>query len=73
LNIYKNPSKQLFVKAINVSKKYYDYVGFKKLMAKYKTIQFWFFILKTLCLLWVNLHSINILNWSTSYSSESIQ
>lgn len=38
LNIYKNPSKQLFVKAINVSKKYYDYVGFQKLMAKYKAL-----------------------------------
>lgn len=38
LNIYKNPSKELIVKAIQVSKKYYDYTGFEKLMKMYKDL-----------------------------------
>lgn len=38
LNIYEKPSKQLFTKAINVSKKYYDFVGFQKLMSQYKEL-----------------------------------
>jgi len=36
LNIYENPTKKLLKKAINVSIKYYDFSGFKKLMIKYK-------------------------------------
>ena len=36
LNIYENPTKKLLKKAINVSIKYYDFSGFKKLMSKYK-------------------------------------
>jgi glycosyltransferase involved in cell wall biosynthesis len=38
LNIYEKPSKQLYITAINVSKKYYDFVGFKKLMSQYKEL-----------------------------------
>lgn len=35
LNIYKNPSKDLLQTAIIVSKKYYDFSGFQKLMKMY--------------------------------------
>lgn len=37
LNIYENPSKALVKKAINVSKKYYDFSGFGKMLALYGT------------------------------------
>jgi len=38
LNIYTNPSKSLVQKSIIVSKKYYDYEGFLKMMEIYKNI-----------------------------------
>lgn len=38
LNIYKNPSKDLVEKAIDVSKKYYDFSGFQKLMKMHKEL-----------------------------------
>jgi len=36
LNIYKNPSKELLRKAIKVSKIYFDFIGFRKLMLIYQ-------------------------------------
>lgn len=38
LNIYKNPSKDLLQTAISVSKKYYDFSGFQKLMKMYREL-----------------------------------
>ncbi|WDF47306.1 glycosyltransferase [Chryseobacterium sp. KACC 21268] len=38
LNIYKNPSKDLLQTAIAVSKKYYDFSGFQKLMKMYREL-----------------------------------
>lgn len=38
LNIYKNPPKELIIKAIQVSKKYYDFNGFEKLIKLYKEL-----------------------------------
>lgn len=38
LNIYNNPSEKLIKTAINVSKRYYDFAGFGKLMKKYKEL-----------------------------------
>ncbi len=38
LNIYTNPSKSTVRKSINVSKKYYDYKGFEKMLKIYKDI-----------------------------------
>ncbi|MFY1045288.1 glycosyltransferase [Chryseobacterium sp. GP-SGM7] len=38
LNIYQDPSKELIIEAIQVSKKYYDFTGFVKLMNIYKKL-----------------------------------